>query len=652
MSQSETREAHLQVDVRNIGGIDESEVELVPGVNVLTGRNATNRTSFLRALMAAVGSDEVSVKGDADEGTVELSMGEATYTRTLRRTNGSIAADGDPYLDDPVLVDLFAFLLGSNDARQAVERGDDLREVLMEPVDTAEIEAEIDRLQAEQAEIEAEIEELDQLSQRLPDLEEDRTAKRDELEETRAELAEKREELDAVDADLEDSRQEKSELDEALDELGEARNELERVERRLEGEQESIAAVEEELAELEEDIEDVPTVPEEEVSEIEAEIDQLRSRQQTIDSTINELQTVLQFNENVLEDQDSEAFRILREERASEGDGSVTDRLVDEGERLVCWTCGTEIESGQIEDTIDLLKRYRADKVSERSDIKDSIEELQSARKRHERHQQERERLSRRMEDLESELTDRRDRVEELEERREELDAEVDRLSEEVSQMESEEYDEFLALHDEVNRLEFAVERLEDELAELDDEIASIEDRLDDRNGLEARRDDVREEITDLRTRIERLEREAVEAFNDQMESILEILEYENLDRVWIERIEEEVREGRTLVTKGRFELHIVRSTVDGTVYEDSVEHLSESEREVVGLTFALAGYLAHEVHEVCPFLLLDSLEALDADRIASLVEYFAGFAEYLVVALLPEDAAALNDDLHRVSQI
>lgn len=652
MSGSDLQEYKPHVEAENIGGIDSTTVDLVTGVNVLTGRNATNRTSFLRALMAALGSDEVSLKGDADHGSVTLTMGEETFQRTLSRSNGTVTSSGDPYLDDPVLVDLFAFLLGSNEARQAVERGDDLRDVLMEPVDTAEIELEINRLQTEKAEIEDELDELDRLAKRLPQIEEDRTAKRKEIEARRDELEEKRDELDDLDADLEDSRQERSELDDALDELSETRNDLERVKRRISGEQESIDAVEEELDELEDELSSVPEVPEDELTEIESEVERLRSRQQSIDSTINELQTVLQFNENVLEGQDSEAFRVLRENRGSDDESSVTDRLVEEGEPLVCWTCGTEIESGQIEDTIGLLKEYRSEKVAERSDIKERIEELQDERKRHEQTRSERERLERRLTELETELEDRRERVDDLQDRRDELATEVERLEEAVSQMETEENNEFLELHDEVNRLEFEVEQLEDDLAEIEDQIETIEGRLADRDALELDRDEIRDKITELRTRIERLEREAVEAFNEQMEAILEMLEYENLDRVWIERIEEEVREGRNMVTKGRFDLHIVRSTADGTVYEDSVNHLSESEREVVGLTFALAGYLAHEVHELCPYLLLDSLEALDSDRIAALVDYFAEFADYFVVALLPEDAAALDDDFHRVTEI
>jgi uncharacterized protein YhaN len=95
-----------------------------------------------------------------------------------------------------------------------------------------------------------------------------------------------------------------------------------------------------------------------------------------------------------------------------------------------------------------------------------------------------------------------------------------------------------------------------------------------------------------------------------------------------------------------------VRSNEEGVVYEDTVEHLSESEREVTGLVFALAGYLVHEVYETVPFIVLDSLEAIDSARIAKLVTYLAEHADYLVVALLEEDAQALDDDYPRISDI
>jgi len=136
------------------------------------------------------------------------------------------------------------------------------------------------------------------------------------------------------------------------------------------------------------------------------------------------------------------------------------------------------------------------------------------------------------------------------------------------------------------------------------------------------------------------------------MDTVLELLDYNNLDRIWLERKEHEVREGRRRVQRTEFDLHIIRSTPSNTTYEDTVDNLSESEREVTSLVFALAGYLAHDVHEQVPFLLLDSMEAIDADRIAKLVDYFREYTDYLIVALLTEDAQALDEHYQVVTDI
>ena len=93
-------------------------------------------------------------------------------------------------------------------------------------------------------------------------------------------------------------------------------------------------------------------------------------------------------------------------------------------------------------------------------------------------------------------------------------------------------------------------------------------------------------------------------------------------------------------MTKDVFDFHIVRQTDSGATYEDRVENLSESEREVTGLIFALAGYLAHEVHETVPFMLLGSLNIS------------GNSSAYLIVALLPEDARALPDGLEQITTV
>jgi hypothetical protein len=50
--------------------------------------------------------------------------------------------------------------------------------------------------------------------------------------------------------------------------------------------------------------------------------------------------------------------------------------------------------------------------------------------------------------------------------------------------------------------------------------------------------------------------------------------------------------------------------------------------------------------------MLLDSLEAIDSERIAAMVEYLSEYVRFLVVALLPEDASALDESYHRVTEI
>ena len=624
MTSAQTPDTDLAIDihVENVGGISDSDVTLHPGVTVLAGRNATNRTSFLQALMAALGSEHVSLKGDADEGRVDLSNGSETYTRTLERTGTAIHTGGDPYLDDPELADLFAFLLESNEARRAVARGDDLRALIMRPVDTAAINAEIDRLEDEKRDLDDELEELDRLSDRLPGLEERRTSLETKIEETKAEL------------------------DDKLDALGDARDELESVRYDIETERESLDSLQEDRDDLQSKLDDADGDTGADVTEIEAELDRLRERRQALDSTIKQLQSVIQFNEEMLEGTNEGIARALRDE-----DGAITDELLADSS-VVCWTCGTEVDSDQIDATLDRLRDLRQEKMSERRSLKGEIAEQQDRRDEIRNAVREHEQLERRLQEVEDEIERREEKVERLRERRSELQEEVTELEEEVESLEDETYSEVLDHHKDVNRREFQLDRLRDEKREVETEIEEIERRLDEREDLEAERKAITEELADLRTRIDRIEREAVEEFNEHMDEVLSLLEYENLDRIWIERTEQQIREGRRRVTRTAFDLHIVRTTADGTAYEDTVDHLSESEREVTGLVFALAGYLVHEVYETCPFLLMDSLEAIDSNRIAALVDYFASFADNLVVALLPEDAQALDDDYRRVTDI
>lgn len=247
----------VRVHCRNVGGITEAEVSIPSGITVLSGRNAANRTSFLRGIMGALGSDDVSLKGDADEGRVELDFGDETYTRTLRRTNGGVALGGDPFLDDPEKADLFAFLLESNEARRAVARSDDLREIIMRPVNTAELRAEIQRLEANKRGIDETLDELADLEDELPALEERRTRLESEIESRRDALREKEVAIDEADASLEESREKTAEIEERLEELRSVRSSLEDVRFKLDTQRESLDALKTERSAVADELADV-----------------------------------------------------------------------------------------------------------------------------------------------------------------------------------------------------------------------------------------------------------------------------------------------------------------------------------------------------------------------------------------------------------
>nr|WP_299269643.1 archaea-specific SMC-related protein [Halorientalis sp.] len=637
------------VSAENVGGITEATVDIPPGVTVLSGQNATNRTSFLQSIMAAIGSDEVTLKGDADEGVAELTVDGQTFRRTLRRANGSTVLGGDPYLEDATLADLFAFLLESNEARQAVVRQRDLRELIMRPVDTDEIQTKIERLDRQRDEIDERLAELETLKEDLPPLTERKQELQAEIEQKREELAAKENEIESADADVDETRAEKQELESRLEDLRELRSDLESVRSDIDVQEESIASVNSELADRRAEREELPDTPMGDREEFDRQISRLRERKRALESEVSNLQDIIQFNEELLDGEETDVGDALT--AGDDSNEDLTGQLL-ESETTTCWTCGSEVDPERIEATLDTLRTVRQEQMGEIREIEDELEELRADKREREKQQRQRDSLDEEIEDLEAEIEQRETRLADLRDRRDDLSEEVKTVEAEVESLEADDFSEILDLHREANQLEFELGRLESELDEVVDRIATIEDRLNERADLQTEREELSAELETQRTRIDRIEQQAIEEFNSHMDEVLELLGYQNLARIWIDRIEKTVREGRRNVEKTVFELHVVRTTESGATYEDTTDHLSESEREVTGLTFALAGYLAHDVHETVPFMLLDSLEAIDANRLADLIAYFSDYVQFLVVALLPEDAQALSDEYNRVTDI
>ena len=613
-----------RVAVRNVGGIDECEVTCRPGVTVLSGQNATNRTSLLTALVGVLGGEMATLKSDADEGEVTLSLGDRTYTRSYERRGNAVLTSGDPLCDDPETVDLFAGLLERNAVRRGVERGDDLRDVLMRPVDTERINRRIRELESEREEVDRELSEIDRERKRLPNLEERRRDLEDEIEELTAELDDVRETVDEYDADEAGAERTES----LLDELDDRRQERTAIRRDIDTQESSLEALREERAELREELDGLST-DDDELDDLDREIDRLRTRKREIEDVISDLSAIVEFNDDFLD-----ADVALAD--AADGSADPVSALDPDSRAVECWTCGSRVRKGAIADRIDELRGLIRKKREQRERVADDLDEV-TARRAEIREAVDREdELERRLDEIDRQITRREERLESLRGERDRLDEEIDDLEARLEGTEDLGDDDLVEGYQRLSDLEYERGQLEERLRETEAEIDEIERRVDDRAGLADRRAELQDEIASLRSRIDDLERGATEGFNEHMADILDLLGYDNLERVWIER----KTDGRGTTT---FDLHVVRESADGAVYEDTVDTLSESEREVIGLVVALAGYLVHEVYEDVPFVLLDSLEPIDAGRLGDLVDYFAAYAPYLVVALLPEDAEAVD---------
>ena len=637
----------VRLSARNVGGIDETTVDISPGVTVLEGRNATNRTSLLQAIMAGCGSDDVAIKADADTASVSMTVDGETVERTLPRENGEVIGDGDPLLEELEPAELFAFLLESNESRRAVARGDDLRELIMRPVDTAAIRRDIRQAEARKRSVDQRLDELEALEREEPALERREEELAAEIEETEATLAEVEAEIDAASAEVADEREEQQETEEKLAELRDLRSRLDDVRYERETERESLERLRAERAELTEELSDLPEPEARDLEAVRNDLDDRREERGRLERKLAELDTVVQFNTEMLEDSRGEVREALAEEPSGDRAESVTDRLVDDSSSVTCWTCGSNVEPDEIERTVDLLRDLRGKTADEKDEVQADIDRLEARKDELENQRQRYTDVRRRLDRIDEEVDEGESTLERLEERREALEADIERTEQAVEQLRNESRSELLDLHERANELERELGRLGNERDTVEAELEEVRNGLAQRDSLESERERLQDQLVDLRTRIERIETEAIDSFNEHMETVLSLLSYDNLDRVWIER----TRTDGTGAPEASFDLHIVRNA-EGTVYEDTVDHLSESEREVVGLVFALAGYLVHDVHESCPFILLDSLEAIDADRIAALVDYFEEYSDYLVVALLPEDAAAVDSEYQRVTDI
>jgi len=442
-----------------------------------------------------------------------------------------------------------------------------------------------------------------------------------------------------------------------MEELQEKRDEHDQLKRRIEQKERKITQLKEDLDENQHELADTNDVEGDQVQKIEARIGQLEKERNRIESQLNEFQSVIGFNEDLLDnDQSRQLLKDLEDDPRTTFTRSTSASTSNSGgiaagqlEKFICWTCGTLATPDRVEQTLEILRELRAEKFARRDEIAEEIEDLRDEADEIRSQEQRKEDLEREIRDLESQISDERNELDSLKNTLDDLRSEIGDLEDEVEELKKKERSELLKLQAELSEKEYAINRKRKKLGDVKEEIQTIESEETEIDDLKEEQEHIRSELVNLRSTVSDLEDDAVESFNYHMDNITELLQYKNVARVWIEQKGTETSDIREELRQGKFVLNIVRETDEGS-YQDTYSNLSESEREVTGLVFALAGYLAHKVYENVPFMLLDSIEAIDSQRIAKLVDHFSEFPEYLVVALLEEDAAELPEEYNYIT--
>lgn len=587
----------LKVAIENVGGIEATELTITDSTTLITGANASNKTSLLQALLFALGTDEVPIRTGTDRARVELTVDGETVTREAIRESSGVTVDGDPLItapEDRDLFERFAALLETNPLRVAVQTTSNFEALLKEPMD-------IDTLEAERSE---KLQEKRALKSELADM----ADIDDEIDTVESDLQSRREEIDDLEAELDTLYEKLPEQDDDLESLRQRRTELVSKRNRL---QKQLTDIESAIDRLVETIEDL----EAELAEIEDadEMESLRKRRATlheevdaIDRRIDVLQSALTANREML---DADMRDVLEYEPG-----------LDET-TLECWACGQQASISSFEDVVDRLqalveqeRKRRREYEPELEQIETRIEEIEAERRR-------RAQLEEQLQSTESKLDSRRESLDQKREQLAEITEELSTVEDQLTETKEARTEDHSEISQQIEETRVDLETKRQETERLEQERSRLTEKRAERERKQERLASVDQEIQELTHRIEHLESELRETFNDAIDELLDALQFDDIERMWLD---------------GEFDLVIARE-VDGAVREDTVENLAESERNMIGLVLGLAGYLAYDVDTISPVLVLDSLGAFDADRANRLIEYFGRHAEFLVAAVHPE---------------
>lgn len=650
---TESDATEIELEIKNVGGIEYQEISIDPGLTVLSGVNATNRTSLLKAIMALAGSDEPPIRSGTERGYVKGEINNEVYEREVTAAGNGYSWSGEGYCDDPTLAELYSFLWEQNEVRQTVANGGDLRELIMRPVDTDEIEAREQELIERKSDLKHAKGEIDEKKARIERFKQTISSKIEQKEELLENKSDLEEQIENFEGDISKQQSKFDKSTEIQDQIGRVSRKINDVKSKIDTLESNLENQQEELSKIDTDSDDEIADINAKIHEIEQKKDRLENKQDQIQKkqdAITPLRTFIShFDGNV---DIAEINQIISEHTSltrtsgSSDDESVTDELISgSGEDEVCIFCGADVEPGHYEELDSKVSEAHKSLSSKKSEIGDEVSDLVSSKStlktelaeiRNKKDQKEN--VAKEIENLEGKIQSKQQQLEDLQDEKADLEEE----HKEVQQGLEDDVQRLISLNSKLVEAETDIEDVESTIESRKEDLSKAEDELEDLKDDVKELDQVRNELKEVRNKVEEIESSVVGQFNERMDDVLNRLEYTGIERIWIQAREVRKRKGRRNVMETVFDLNIVRE-IDGTTTEDTIDNLSESEREVTGLIFALTGFLVHDVGDVFPVTLMDSIEMVDSNRIEELLRYFGQYTEYLVVAALPADADQID---------
>lgn len=590
------------VDIENIAGIQQGVVEISPGVNVIQASNFQGKSSLLMALRTVTGittlSDESHPLTESkQEGKVTLSTGSKEYTISLGRDETeTVTLSGHPVLSseqDRICAQLFGFLGENNPIRSAVRSKDNdrLTELLIKPLDVADIDERIEQLQDERQAVDTEIRRLEGSVDAIPELQKEIA----EIESELSELTNKEQQLtQQVEEDhaQEELREKITSKESRLDSK---QRRLSRINRKISTYTEQIKSKQQELNEIE-----VPTeeeVSKEQVQEYQDQIDELELQ-------ISLLEELYRSNREII---DEGQVHLL-----SEIDRSITE------DRFECWICGSKTTENNVDGRLEQIQQKIDEIKAKKVEVTEEIEEIEKAK-------QQRERVMRKQQQLEQEIEELEFERREQQQHKDTLQSEIENLKLEIEELKAEYEKEQDEIQQELTRVQRKIGSQERTLTEKQDRLEGLRKQKRELEELQKKRSNIASQLSELRGKKEAKETELKEQFDKAMGEIIErfVPGFDN------------ARLNRKVDTQGntnQFEIIVARNG-----RETSLDRLSEGEVELIGIVTALAGYRTFSVNDRIPIIALDGIGQLAAEHIKHLTEYLTTAADVVITTAYPE---------------